>query len=1086
MICRWLSFTLSTMSVLSAAAFAQGPSPQPAAPPNYSQEAAVIEQMSTKVTFDNDGKRSREQATRVRVKTDAGVQEWGLLSLPYQSATETVEVGYVRVLKPDNTTVNTPPDNIQDLDAQITRDAPFYSDLREKHIAVKGLAKGDVLEYMVQWHPMKPLIPGQFWFEYNFRPEGVVLDESVEIRVPAGRAVKFKGPQATQTIKGDGASRMYSWSFSRAQSAKATDSDKKNVEAVRGRLPVPDIQLSSFQSWDEVGQWYWNLQKDRIEPSPAVRAKAQELTKGLSDDAAKLQALYSFVSTQYRYIGIAFGIGRYQPHAADDVLGNNYGDCKDKHTLLAALLQASGFTIYPALINSGHVIDPDVPSPGQFDHIIGYFPQGKTVLWLDTTPEVGPLGYLYTPLRDKPALVMMGEKSAKLINTPADPPFPTLQTFTIDAKLKEDGSLEAKVQDSSRGDAEVALRAAFRRMPQPQWNDLVQQISYALGYAGTVSDASASAPDILTEPFHFSYSYNRKDYPDWTNRQFTVPGHPFAMPPVKDDADAPLWLGGARETVSDSNVELPKGYKPQLPSNVDVKYDFAEYHAAYSMDQGVLTARRRMLIKVHEVPVTELADYRSFIKNIQNDVNRYVQTSSSSAATGGSGSTPTGMLTSFLAGIRNLPDSTLTEANLRESDAHNPAFQSDPWALANAFKRVVDADPKFTRAWVELSVVYMTLQQDEPALDALHKAIESDPKQLLVQKIYALELTTLRRNEAAMRAWQDFLKIAPDDPDANSVAAKLLEQGKDYAGALPYLEALAKHDTSPSAQIRLGSAYLKAGQREKGSATLQKIIDADSKPVTMNDVAYEMVEADTDLPKALDLSQRAVDEQEKLSHDVDLSNLLNEDLDCTQKIGSFWDTLGWIQFRLGHFNEAESYLNAAWLLTQIAAVADHLGQVYEKEKKTDKAIHMYHLALGTPYGHSGNLGPTSDRLDRLERLHPADVKSPVTLKFNRLLDGSGDELSKIRTVKLKRLLPGTATAEFFLLFGPGPKLEDVSFISGSEKLKPAADGLYDAEYKVAFPMGSAAHLVRRALVMCSPVSGCMAVLYTPDSVHSVN
>jgi hypothetical protein len=125
-------------------------------------------------------------------------------------------------------------------------------------------------------------------------------------------------------------------------------------------------------------------------------------------------------------------------------------------------------------------------------------------------------------------------------------------------------------------------------------------------------------------------------------------------------------------------------------------------------------------------------------------------------------------------------------------------------------------------------------------------------------------------------------------------------------------------------------------------------------------------------------------------------------------------------------------------------------------------------------------------LDRLERLHPADVKSPVTLKFNRLLDGSGDELSKIRTVKLKRLLPGTATAEFFLLFGPGPKLEDVSFISGSEKLKPAADGLYDAEYKVAFPMGSAAHLVRRALVMCSPVSGCMAVLYTPDSVHSVN
>src|SRR6202008_2631020 len=87
-----------------------------------------------------------------------------------------------------------------------------------------------------------------------------------------------------------------------------------------------------------------NFQKNRIEPAAAIRAKAAELTKGMTDDAAKLRALYSFVSTQYRYIGIAFGIGRFQPHAAEDVLSNNYGDCKDKHTLLASLLQASGIT----------------------------------------------------------------------------------------------------------------------------------------------------------------------------------------------------------------------------------------------------------------------------------------------------------------------------------------------------------------------------------------------------------------------------------------------------------------------------------------------------------------------------------------------------------------------------------------------------------------------------------------------------------------------------------------------------------------------------------------------------------------------
>ncbi len=85
------------------------------------------------------------------------------------------------------------------------------------------------------------------------------------------------------------------------QSVNEPKSDqKKETEAALGRLPPPDVQISSFQSWEEVGRWYWNLQKDRIEPTSAIRAKAAELTKGMTDDESKLRALYSFVSTQCR------------------------------------------------------------------------------------------------------------------------------------------------------------------------------------------------------------------------------------------------------------------------------------------------------------------------------------------------------------------------------------------------------------------------------------------------------------------------------------------------------------------------------------------------------------------------------------------------------------------------------------------------------------------------------------------------------------------------------------------------------------------------------------------------------------------
>jgi hypothetical protein len=47
--------------------------------------------------------------------------------------------------------------------------------------------------------------------------------------------------------------------------------------------------------------------------------------------------------------------------------------------------------------------------------------------------------------------------------------------------------------------------------------------------------------------------------------------------------------------------------------------------------QSLALAKRRLLIKLHEVPVAEFDDYRNFLKNLPNDVNRYVQTSSSSA-----------------------------------------------------------------------------------------------------------------------------------------------------------------------------------------------------------------------------------------------------------------------------------------------------------------------------------------------------------------------------------------------------------------------------------------------------------------------
>ena len=1042
--------------------------------------------MSTKIAFASDGSFTLEQTVRVHVQTDAGIKKWGLLVLPFQSATQIVDIDYVRVRKADGSAITTPDDNVQDLDSEITRSAPFYSDLREKHVAVKGLGSGDILEYEAHWHTTKPLIPGQFWFQYNFQREGIVLNERLEIKTPAERTVKVKGPQATQTIRNDPGTRVYSWTGSRLQNSNDPEAEQeKATKTALGRVPPSDVQISSFQNWEEVGRWYWNLQRDRIEPTPAIRAKAEELTRGLTNDTDKVNALYRFVATQYRYIGVAFGIGRYQPHAAEDVLSNKYGDCKDKQTLLAALLQAVGVTLNPALINSRSALDPDVPSPAQFDHVIGYLPQSKELLWLDTTPEVTPPGYLLQQLRDKQALVMLGDKSIQLLTTPADPPNPSSQSFKIDGKLSNDGSLEAKVEIVVQGESEIPVRAAFRQIPQPQWKDLVQQISYGLGYSGTVSDVSASVPEAIGEPFHFSYAYNRKDYPDWSNRQFTVPGHPFFVPPVKDDAKYPIWLGPPLATVSDSRVELPPGYTPQAPPNVDLKYDFAEYHATYSYDKGALAARRQLLIKMHEVPVAELGDYRNFIKDMRNDVDRYVQTSSASAS---APSSQMGAMPSVVKDLWSLPNSDSDEATKLETEARDQAQKGDTQGAVSSLYRSVSADPKFTRAWVLLGTLLFKQNQIDAGMDAFHKAMAADPNRSAIPKVLGYGLMGSGRFEDAIPVWQDYIKAHPEDADGPANLGNCLLGLKRYAeAAASYQAALKVKEDQPNMQAGLGQAYLLAGERDKAVAAFQKLAESDGGGVYFNDVAYKMANADLELPLALEYAKKAVRKTEEDSLLIALESLTLGDLQQAFKLSAYWDTLGWVDERMSSLDAAETYLRASWALTQDGVVAGHLCHLYKRTHKISTAIDMCRMAISRM---SMSKQATSDDYQtELAAARENLAHLTGTTNAKTTVDGS-DLVIRERTFKLSRFLPGTESAEFFLLFESDGrsktfKLADEKFISGSDKMKLQEKQLENIQFNFPAPNDAPAHFVRRGILGCYQYSGCSFVLLDPATVHTL-
>ena len=142
----------------------------------------------------------------------------------------------------------------------------------------------------------------------------------------------------------------------------------------------------------------------------------------------------------------------------------------------------------------------------------------------------------------------------------------------MDAKLSDAGTLEGQAEYTEHAnDEEVLVRNAFRMLPQPKWKDFVQQISYGTGFSGDVDAVTASSPEKTQEPFHFGYKYTRADYSDWANRRISAPIPVIGMPGIPDKdrtPENPIWLGAASELHFESHVELPKGYRPELPAAV--------------------------------------------------------------------------------------------------------------------------------------------------------------------------------------------------------------------------------------------------------------------------------------------------------------------------------------------------------------------------------------------------------------------------------------------------------------------------------------------------------------------------------------
>jgi len=210
------------------------------------------------------------------------------------------------------------------------------------------------------------------------------------------------------------------------------------------------IHVSTFDTWNDLGRWYWGFIKDQFDVDEETRRLALRIAGKAKTDAEKVQAVYDWVVQNTRYVALEFGVYGYKPHRAVQTLARGWGDCKDKATAIIVLLRNLGIDARFVALRTQMRGDfaSEVASLAPFDHAIAYVPSLKW--YLDGTAEGS--GSRELPAMDRGALgLQIWDGQAQLVRITQSHAPPDEIRREIAVQLESSGSAQLEVQTHVQG-----------------------------------------------------------------------------------------------------------------------------------------------------------------------------------------------------------------------------------------------------------------------------------------------------------------------------------------------------------------------------------------------------------------------------------------------------------------------------------------------------------------------------------------------------------------------------------------------------------------------------------------------------------
>ena len=589
----------------------------------------VLTDLTVTRVFPN-GLASRTRQLIVRVLSQRGVDAARVQSSQYSPDRQVVKVERARILRPDGT--------VQDSRSEGERNLsePWYGlyyDVRSRTVAFPQLQPGDAIELVTRTDDAGSAnLFADYFGDFSF------LQSTWRKRIadyvllgPPGRTFYSKATPLP-TLKHvehklpDGGT-FLRWT--------ATDVPRLVPEpGMPGSSELlAHVHVSTYKDWESVGKFYWGLVKDQLRVTDEIRAAANDVVKGIDpkDELGRIRALYSFVVSRTRYVGLEFGIHSFKPYSVDTILSRKFGDCKDKASLLHALLESVGIDSRLTLLRMKKLggIEADIASLAVFNHAVLYVP--KYELFLDGTAEFH--GSTELPSEDRGAEVLVvepgGNGVSKFFRVPESKPEDNADEARGVVTLAADGSASLTIDGKARGTWTAELRRQFES-PDTRQRLAEEQLGRAAFPGIKIVKVDVSDPHDIESPFQTKFSALMAGFA--TSDGGKLRFRPFGQRGSYVEAYAslskrllPQRFSAPHSQQLRYEIELPKGFTATLPEDLSEESPQGTFKVNYKRDGSRVTADLLVQIRGGSLQPSGYQAFRAFLGRLDAALQRQVE-----------------------------------------------------------------------------------------------------------------------------------------------------------------------------------------------------------------------------------------------------------------------------------------------------------------------------------------------------------------------------------------------------------------------------------------------------------------------------